>query len=114
MKNSSISKVCALFTLVLAAMSAGATVYRERDEINKSFTLPAKARVDVSAISGSVDIKAIDGDTVAYQVIEGRARRQQVQVGAVDGRNVEILAGLAEGAEVVLSASAQVEGAAIR
>ena len=68
MKNSSISKVCALFTLVLAAMSAGATVYRERDEINKSFTLPAKARVDVSAISGSVDIKAIDGDTAFIQI----------------------------------------------
>jgi multidrug efflux pump subunit AcrA (membrane-fusion protein) len=54
------------------------------------------------------------GESVVYQVIEGRARRQVVQVGAVDSQNIEILAGLSEGAEVVISNSAQVEGAAVR
>ena len=49
-----------------------------------------------------------------YQVIDGRARRQPVQVGATDGRNVEILAGLPDGAELVLSPSAQADGAVIR
>ena len=53
----------------------GAAVYQERDEINRSFTLPAKARVDVSAISGSVDIEAIDGDTATVQIERiGRSR----------------------------------------
>ena len=68
MKNSAINRTCAVLVLILAASSAWATVYQERDEINRSFTLPAKARVEVSAISGSVDIKAIDGDTAIVQI----------------------------------------------
>jgi multidrug efflux pump subunit AcrA (membrane-fusion protein) len=51
---------------------------------------------------------------VIYQVLDGRARRQPVQTGAADGRNVEILAGLSDGAEVVISASAQTDGALVR
>ena len=73
MKTSTIKKACAVLSVVLGASSVWAAVYRERDEINRSFTLPAKARVEVSAISGSVDIKAIDGDTAIVQ-IERRAR----------------------------------------
>src|SRR5918992_3340544 len=68
MKNSAIKKACAVLALILGASSVWATEYQERDEINRSFTLPAKARVDVSAISGSVDIKAIDGDTAMVQI----------------------------------------------
>ena len=68
MKNSAIEKACAVLSVVLGASSVWAAVYRERDEINRSFTLPAKARVEVSAISGSVDIKAIDGDTAIVQI----------------------------------------------
>lgn len=68
MKNSAIKKACAVLSVVLGASSVWAAVYRERDEINRSFTLPAKARVEVSAISGSVDIKAIDGDTAIVQI----------------------------------------------
>jgi DUF4097 and DUF4098 domain-containing protein YvlB len=68
MKNSSIYKAGAVLVLVLAASSVWATVYQQRDEIERRFTLPAKARVDVSAISGSVDIKAIDGDTAIVQI----------------------------------------------
>jgi RND family efflux transporter MFP subunit len=49
-----------------------------------------------------------------YQVIDGRARRQPVQIGASDGRNVEVLAGLADNVEVVVTASAQAEGAVVR
>ena len=68
MENSAIKKAGAVLVLILAASSAWAAVYQERDEINRSFTLPAKARVDVSAISGNLDIKAIDGDTAIVQI----------------------------------------------
>jgi hypothetical protein len=68
LKNSAIKKACAVLSVVLGASSVWAAVYRERDEINRSFSLPAKARVEVSAISGSVDIKAIDGDTAIVQI----------------------------------------------
>ena len=73
MKNSPINKACAVLVLILAASSVWATAYQERDEINKNFTLPARARVEVSGINGSVDIKAIDGDT-AFVEIERTAR----------------------------------------
>ena len=69
MKNLSINQAFALLSLVLVASSAWATVHQEGDELNRNFTLPAKARVDVSAISGSVDIKAIDGNTAIVQVV---------------------------------------------
>lgn len=75
MKNSTINRACAVLVLILAASSGWATVYQERDEINRSFTLPAKAHVEVSTISGSLDIKAIDGDTAIVQ-IERTARSQ--------------------------------------
>jgi hypothetical protein len=68
MKNSAIKKACAFLTVLLGASSVGAVGHQERDEINKSFSLPAKARVEVSAISGSVDIKTIDGDTAIVQI----------------------------------------------
>jgi hypothetical protein len=68
MKNSAIKKACALLSVLLGASSVWGAVYQERDEINRSFSLPAKARVQVSAISGSVDIKAIDGDTAIVQI----------------------------------------------
>ena len=75
MKNSAIKKACAVLSVVLGASSVWAAVYRERDEINRHFTLPAKARVDVSAISGSVDIMAIDGDEATVQIERtGRSR----------------------------------------
>jgi hypothetical protein len=88
LKNLSINKACAALLAVLAVSSVLATSgakiagtraadYRERDEINKRFTLPAKAQVEVSAISGSVDIKAIDGDTAIVQVERtGRSRAE--------------------------------------
>ena len=89
MKNLSINKahVALLAILFVASVSfvsatsggkiAGtrAASFRERDEINQRFTLPAKAQVDVSSISGSVDIKAIDGDTAVVQIERtGRSR----------------------------------------
>jgi hypothetical protein len=54
--------------LILAASSVWASAYQERDEVNRSFTLPARARVEVVAINGSVDIKAIDGDTATVEI----------------------------------------------
>ena len=68
MKNSAIKKAGAVLVLILAASSAWASVYQERDEINRRFTLPAKARVQVTAINGSVDIKAIDGETAIVEI----------------------------------------------
>src|ERR1041385_8818893 len=68
MKNSAIRKGLVVLSILLGASSAWAAGYQERDGTNKSFTLPAKARVDVSAISGSVDIKAIDGDTATVEI----------------------------------------------
>jgi len=68
LKNSPINTAWAILVLVLAASSVQATVYQEPDEIVRRFTLPAKARVEVSAISGSVDLKAIDGETAIVQV----------------------------------------------
>ncbi len=77
MKNSAINRACAVLVLILAASSVWAAAYQERDEINRHFTLPAKARVDVSAISGSVDINAIDGDTAIVQIERtGRSRAE--------------------------------------
>ena len=55
-------------TVLLAASFVWAAVYQERDEINRSFTLSARTRVEVAAINGSVDIKAIDGDTATVQI----------------------------------------------
>ena len=49
-------------------------------------------------------------DTVVMAVVEGRARRQPVQVGVQDGRSVEIVQGLGEGAEVILSPTGILDG----
>src|ERR1041385_1306652 len=67
MKNS-IRIAFVVLSILLGASSAWAAVYQERDEINKSFALPAKARVEGSAINGSVDIRAADGDTAIVQL----------------------------------------------
>lgn len=77
MKNSAIQKACVALSVLLSASAAWANVYQERDEINRSFTLPAKAHVEVSAISGSLDIKAIDGDMAIVQIERtGRSRAE--------------------------------------
>jgi len=83
MKNLSINQAFALLSLVLVASSAWATVHQEGDELNRSFTLPAKARVDVSAISGSVDIKAIDGNTAIVQVVRTARSRAELDCNKV-------------------------------
>ena len=73
MKASTIAKASVAMSLILAASSVWATsggsaVDRDRDEFNRRFTLRERARVVVSAINGSVDIKGIDGDTASVQV----------------------------------------------
>src|SRR5688500_20256676 len=68
MKNSAIKTACAVLLVLLGASSVWAAVYQERDEINRSFSLPARARVDVSGISGTGDVKAIDGDSASVQI----------------------------------------------
>jgi Toastrack DUF4097 len=77
MKNSVIYTTFAGLVLILAASSVCATVYQERDEVTRSFTLPAKAHVEVSGISGSLDIKAIDGDMAIVHIERtGRSRAE--------------------------------------
>ena len=49
-------------------------------------------------------------DTIVMTVVEGRARRQPVQVGIHDGRSVEIVQGLSEGTEVILSPTGILDG----
>jgi DUF4097 and DUF4098 domain-containing protein YvlB len=83
MKNSSIYKACAVLVLLGAASSVGATVYQTGDEINKRFTLPAKARVLVSTINGSVDVKAIDGDTAIVQIERTAGSRAELECNKV-------------------------------
>ena len=68
MKNSAIKKACAVLAALVGSSSVWAAAYQEHDEINKSFTLPARARVEVVGINGNVDIKAIDGDTASVEI----------------------------------------------
>jgi hypothetical protein len=75
-------------SMTLAASSEWATAYQERDEINRSFTLPAKARVKVVAINGSVDIKAIDGDTVSVEIERTARSRAELDCNKVVSRQV--------------------------
>lgn len=88
MKNSTINRACAVLVLILASSSVWATAYQERDEINRSFTLPAKARVEVVAINGSVDIKAIDGDTASVEIERTAGSRAELDCNKVVLRQV--------------------------
>jgi hypothetical protein len=88
MKNSTINRACAVLVLILAASSVWATAYQERDEINRSFTLPAKARVDVVGMNGSVDIKAIDGDTASVEIERTARSRAELDCNKVALRQV--------------------------
>jgi membrane fusion protein, multidrug efflux system len=49
-------------------------------------------------------------DTSVMTVMDGRARKQPVQIGIQDGRSVEILQGLSEGTEVILSPTGILDG----
>jgi hypothetical protein len=88
MKNSTINRACAVLVLILASSSVWANAYQERDEINRSFTLPAKARVEVVAINGSVDIKAIDGDTASVEIERTAGSRAELDCNKVVLRQV--------------------------
>ena len=78
MKILAIKKACAVLSVLLGAASVWAAVAQERDEINRSFTLPGRARVEVVAINGSVDIKAIDGDTATVQLERTASSRAEL------------------------------------
>ena len=88
MKNSAIKKTCAVLALMLGASSAWATVYQERDEVDRRFTLPAKARVEVTGINGSVDIKAIDGETAIVEIERTARSRAELDCNKVVLRQV--------------------------
>ena len=83
MKISALSKVCAVLSVVLGASPLWATVYPERDETNRRFTLPVGARVEVSGINGSVDIKAIDGHTAIIEIERSARSRAELDCNRV-------------------------------
>jgi len=88
MKNSAIKKACAVLAVLVGSSSVWAAAYQERDEVNKSFTLPARARVEVVAINGSVDIKAIDGDTASVEIERTARSRAELDSNKVFSRQV--------------------------
>lgn len=88
MKHSTINRTCNVLVLILAASSAWAAVDQERDEINRSFTLPAKAHVEVVSINGSVDIKAIDGDTATVEIERTARSRAELDCNEIVLRQV--------------------------
>jgi hypothetical protein len=49
-------------------------------------------------------------DTSVMTVIDGRARKQSVQLGVQDGRSIEIVQGIGEGAEVILAPTGILDG----
>jgi hypothetical protein len=83
MKNSAIKKACAVLSVLLGASSVWVIVAQERDETNRSFTLPARARVEVVAINGSVDVKAIDGDTATVEIERTAGSRAELDCNKV-------------------------------
>jgi hypothetical protein len=78
MRNSVIKKAWAILAVVLGASSVCAAAYQEHDGINRSFSLPARAGVEVSAINGSVDIVAVDGDTANVQLERTASSREEM------------------------------------
>jgi hypothetical protein len=93
MKALTIAKASVAMSLVLAASSVWATsgglpVDRDHDEFNRRFTLPERARVVVSAINGSVDIKVIDGDTASVQVERTARSRAELDCNMVVVKHV--------------------------
>lgn len=50
------------------------------------------------------------GDNSVMTVVDGRARRQPVQIGVQDGRSVEIVQGVGEGTEVILAPAGILDG----
>ena len=88
MRNPVIMNACVVLCVVLSASSVWASVEQDRDEINRSFTLPARARVEVSAINGSVDIKAIDGDTAIVEIERTARSRAELDCNKVVLRQV--------------------------
>jgi hypothetical protein len=88
MKNIAIKKACAVLSVLLGASSIGAAADQERDQINRSFSLPAKARVEVVAINGSVDIKAIDGDTASIAIERTARSRAELDCNKFDVEQV--------------------------
>jgi hypothetical protein len=77
MKNSAFKNACAVLLVLVGASSVWAAANQEREDINRSFSLPTKARVEVAAISGSVDIEAVHGDMAIVRIERtGRSRAE--------------------------------------
>jgi HlyD family secretion protein len=76
--------------------------------------LHAQVAVAGTRRSGALTLprEAIVGtaDTSVMTVVDGRARKQPVQIGVQDGRSVEIVQGLAEGTEVILAPAGILDG----
>lgn len=88
MRGSTLAKAGVAISLVLAASplwatSGGLAVDGDRDAVTTRFSLPERARVHVTAINGSVEIKAIDGDTAIVQVERTASSRAELNCNRV-------------------------------
>lgn len=76
--------------------------------------LHAQVAVAGARRSGTLIVprEAVTGtaDASVMAIVDGRARRQPVQVGVQDGRSVEIVQGVAEGTEVILAPTGILDG----
>lgn len=70
--------------------------------------IPGARRTNTLLVPREAIVAAAEASVM--QVVDGRARRSPVQLGVNDGRNVEILQGVAEGAEVILSPAGLMDG----
>ena len=53
--------------------------FKERDEINQTYQLPAGARVEVSSIRGPVEIATADGATAEVRIIRSARTRADLE-----------------------------------
>ncbi|HET9714060.1 MAG TPA: DUF4097 family beta strand repeat-containing protein [Pyrinomonadaceae bacterium] len=62
-----------------ASETAQRSDFKERDEINQTYQLPAGARVEVSSIRGPVEIATADGATAEVRIIRSARTRADLE-----------------------------------
>ena len=54
--------------------------FREREEINRSFTLSPGAQVNISSVSGPVEIRTSEGNTARVHIVRMARNREDFQL----------------------------------
>ena len=65
----SVSNAVSILERALYFLNAGTSDHYEHDEIHQSFNLTQGNRIEVSSISGSVEVESIDGDVAEVHII---------------------------------------------